>query len=94
MQKKFTVTGMTCSACSANVEKAVRKIEGVERADVNLLNNSLTLIYDENIVAEDKIIDAIKNIGYGVCHMVNRKGQTKPPPTKFRLKQIYIFAIF
>ena len=51
MQKKFTVTGMTCSACSANVEKAVRKIEGVERADVNLLNNSLTLIYDENIVA-------------------------------------------
>lgn len=78
MQKKFTVTGMTCSACSANVEKAVRKIEGVERADVNLLNNSLTLIYDENIVAEDKIIDAIKNIGYGVLpYGQSEKGQTK-----------------
>ena len=69
---------MTCSACSANVEKAVRKIEGVERADVNLLNNSLTLIYDENIVAEDKIIDAIKNIGYGVLpYGQSEKGQTK-----------------
>ena len=46
--EKYTVTGMTCSACSAHVEKSVCGVEGVEKAEVNLLTNSMTVTYDES----------------------------------------------
>ena len=43
MKKKFNVTGMTCSACSAHVEKAVKDVKGVQTADVSLLTNSMAM---------------------------------------------------
>ena len=46
-KERFTITGMTCSACSARVEKAVTKLEGTEGVSVNLLTNSMQLSYDE-----------------------------------------------
>ena len=45
MKQKFNVTGMTCSACSAHVEKAVRQVEGVDSVSVNLLGNSMLVEY-------------------------------------------------
>lgn len=48
MKQKFDIAGMTCSACSAAIEKKVRKIDGVKNATVNLLNNCLIADYDEN----------------------------------------------
>lgn len=65
-RKKISVTGMTCSACSANVEKAVRRLDGVERADVNLLAKSLEVEFDEQKLSEEQIIAAIEKSGYGV----------------------------
>ncbi len=62
---KFTVTGMTCAACQANVEKASRNLEGVEKAQVNLLTEELTVSLDETKVSENDVINAINNIGYG-----------------------------
>ena len=47
MKQKFNVTGMTCSACSAHVEKAVRQVEGVDSVSVNLLGNSMLVEYGE-----------------------------------------------
>ena len=46
MKQKFTVTGMTCSACSAHVDKAVRKLDGVCEVNVNLLGGSMTVDWD------------------------------------------------
>ena len=46
MKQIFQVTGMSCAACSANVERAVRKLDGIESAEVNLLANRLTVEYD------------------------------------------------
>ena len=43
MKQQFSVTGMTCSACSAHVEKAARRVEGVEDVTVSLLTNSMTV---------------------------------------------------
>ncbi|HHX58070.1 MAG TPA: heavy-metal-associated domain-containing protein, partial [Clostridiales bacterium] len=43
--QKFTVTGMTCSACSASVEKAVNKLDGIGAVSVNLLTNSMAVEY-------------------------------------------------
>ncbi len=54
MKQKFNVTGMTCSACSAHVEKAVNKLEGVRRAEVSLMTNSMNVEYDEGALAPDR----------------------------------------
>ncbi len=62
---KFKVTGMTCAACQANVEKAACKLSGVKSAQVNLLKEQLTVIYDESLLSEQDFIDAVNNIGYG-----------------------------
>jgi len=64
VNKKFDVTGMTCSACSAHVEKSVGKISGIEAVSVNLLNNSMTVQYDETGIDENTIIRAVQNAGY------------------------------
>ena len=62
---KFQVTGMTCSACSAHVEKDVSKLQGVDKVVVNLLNNDMTVTYDESVIGTDKIIKAVQDAGYG-----------------------------
>ena len=49
MKQKFNITGMTCSACSARVEKVSNALPGMHRASVNLLSNSMTAEYDENV---------------------------------------------
>lgn len=62
---KFDVTGMTCSACQAHVEKAVNALEGVSAVNVNLLRNYMQVEFDESLVTADKIIDAVVKAGYG-----------------------------
>lgn len=63
--EKFRVTGMTCAACQANVEKATRKLNGVEKAEVNLLAEQLTVDFDDTKLTAEDIINAVNNIGYG-----------------------------
>ena len=56
---------MTCSACSAHVEKSVCKLEGIAAVNVNLLQNSMTVEYDEAVLKTDDIIHAVESGGYG-----------------------------
>lgn len=63
----YQVTGMSCSACSSRVEKAVSKLEGIEKASVNLLTNSMQVDYDETVLTSQKIIDAVVGAGYGAA---------------------------
>lgn len=65
MREKFTVTGMTCSACSAHVEKAVSKLEGVSGVNVNLLGGTMQVDYDPAAQSPDGIIAAVVDSGYG-----------------------------
>lgn len=62
IMKQYNVTGMHCAACSARVEKAVSKVEGVTSCSVSLLTNSLGV---EGDVSDKEIIKAIKKAGYG-----------------------------
>ncbi|MEE0515144.1 MAG: heavy metal-associated domain-containing protein, partial [Emergencia sp.] len=48
-KERFEVTGMTCSACSARVEKTVSKLEGTENVSVNLLTGTMQVDFDENV---------------------------------------------
>lgn len=64
MKRKFNVEGMTCSACSSHVDKAVRRLDGVNDVNVNLLSNSMEVEFDESKVSVDDISNAVKNAGY------------------------------
>lgn len=62
MNEKYTVTGMSCAACSARVEKAVKSLDGVEKCEVNLLSSSMTVYGD---IDSQIVIDAVEKAGYG-----------------------------
>lgn len=64
-EEKFDITGMTCSACSARVEKATAKLNGMGSVSVNLLTNSMKVSYDEEKLSMDEIIEAVEKAGYG-----------------------------
>ena len=65
MNQQFAVTGMTCAACSAHVERAVSQLPGVQSAAVNLMLGRLNVVFDENTVTTKQIIDAVVKAGYG-----------------------------
>ena len=65
MKQKFNVTGMSCAACSAHVEKSVNGVEGVSHCDVNLLANSMMVEYDETKTNPTQIIQSVEQGGYG-----------------------------
>ena len=61
MKQKFIVTGMTCSACSAHVDKAVRKLAGVSEVNVNLLSGTMTVDWQGDLTADDIIAAVVKS---------------------------------
>ena len=65
MQEKFAVTGMTCAACAAHVEKAACQLPGVSSAAVNLMLGTLQVDYDPEKVTAEQIISAVEHGGYG-----------------------------
>lgn len=109
MKEKFDVTGMTCSACSSRVEKCVSKLPGMDQVTVNLLTNSMQVEYDESVLNERQIIDAVVKAGYGASlrtehqpgdtRSVVKASQGENPAEaeqkqmKFRLKVSFLFLI-
>lgn len=76
--QKFAVSGMSCAACVARVEKAVSKVSGVSSCSVSLLTNSLGVEGNAN---PNEIIDAVKNAGYG-AKILGEKSSEKKSPSK------------
>ena len=101
MKDKFDITGMTCSACSAHVYKAVSKLDGVKNVNVNLLSNNMVVEYDDNIKPSD-IITAVVDAGYGAQVASQNKSDNKKVNKEHinesdlmyeRLKYSFIFFI-
>ena len=65
MTMQFAVTGMTCAACSAHVERAAAQVPGVEKAAVNLMLGRLNVTFDESVASPEQIVDAVVHAGYG-----------------------------
>lgn len=61
---KFDIQGMTCSSCSSHVEKAVSKLKGMQKVNVNLLSNNMVVEYDEKLLNNEEIIKAVIKAGY------------------------------
>lgn len=64
MKDKFIITGMTCSACSQAVDRAVNKLDGVNEVSVNLLTNSMQVSFDDHQTNSEQIIQAVQDAGY------------------------------
>ncbi|WP_395754437.1 heavy metal translocating P-type ATPase [uncultured Megasphaera sp.] len=79
--EKYAITGMSCSACSSRVEKAVSKLAGMKKASVNLLTNSMQVEYDEGTLSSQDIIQAVIDAGYGATLSGgNKKTAAAPEP--------------
>ncbi|MBQ7668920.1 MAG: heavy metal translocating P-type ATPase [Clostridia bacterium] len=95
-KEKFYITGMTCTSCQSHVEKAVKKLSGIENVVVNLLANNMTVSYDENKISQKDIIKAVIDAGYGAtCEIENKKRNSDNIllPMKKRLIISFIFWI-
>ena len=93
MNQKFNVMGMTCSACSAAVEKSVKKVDGVQSVNVNLLTNSMTVDYDNGVTDNNKIIGAVVDAGYNASVFVRGTDKTSKTekavnPVEFQVKEM------
>ncbi len=65
-EEVYCIEGMTCAACSSAVERVTRRMEGVERSDVNLTTNKMTIVYQEDRVTPEQIIAKVEKTGYGI----------------------------
>ena len=91
--QKFNVTGMMCSACQAHVEKAVKSLDGVESVNVNLLANTMDACYDENILNNKAIINAVKKAGYGAKEYSEQNEEYSESAEKTK-KQLILSIVF
>ena len=75
MQEKYDVTGMSCAACSARVQKSVSALPGVEECSVNLLKNSMVVTYDDKALTSGQIVAAVEKAGYGAAPRQTARGK-------------------
>ena len=89
MKQKFLVTGMTCSACSAHIEKSLSKAEGIRSVNVNLLANNMMVDYDEFTLKPSDISRLVEEAGYGAspADAARQKSARPEPPENLTLKE-------
>ncbi len=92
MKLKFDVTGMTCAACSARVEKVTKQVDGVKNVEVNLLSGTMTLEAADMTVCP-LVESAVQNAGYGAALSGQKKQQSSPADTQLKnMKTRIIFS--
>lgn len=91
MEKSLKITGMTCSACSGRIERALNKIDGIDEAKVNFATEKLYVTFNESKISENEIVSAITKAGYGID---NGQKKEKMQPHQKLLIRFIISAIF
>ena len=91
-KEKFSVTGMTCAACSAGIEKSVCRLNGVEQAEVSLMGESMQVTYDENKLTNEEIIQTVVDLGYGAA-IFNENVLKERKPQSDVLKKRFLLSI-
>lgn len=98
MRQVFDVTGMSCAACQARVEKAVRGCKGVSQADVNLLQNTLRVTYDPAQVSLSQLEQAVRQVGYGISaraeNAPHAPAEVSGAKAVRHLKRRFVFSLF
>ena len=101
-EEVYDISGMHCAACSASVEKVTRRLPGVERSDVNLVAERMTIVYDETQVTPEQIIAKVEKAGFGAkLHQEKQEAapvQTGEDPEEAELRrkkrELIVSAIF
>lgn len=93
---EFDITGMSCAACSARIEKAVSKLDGVDAVNVNLLTNSMSV---QGSLTADEIINTVKSVGYGASIKGEKKEKSggnsiKDNDTSLMVKRLIASVVF
>lgn len=95
MKEKYDVIGMSCSACSAHIDKAIRNVDGVQDVNVNLLNNSMVVDYDDQKVNPDLIMKTVEDAGYkAVLPKRATVSQKQENPLKQKKKSLILSFVF
>lgn len=76
-EEKYRISGMSCAACSASVERVTRRIEGVAESDVNLTTECMRIVYDENLVNQEMITAKVEKAGFGCERLEDATGSEK-----------------
>ncbi len=79
-EEKYDISGMHCAACSASVERVTRKLPGVERSDVNLTTEIMTICYDESQVTPEQITAKVEKAGFGCALHAEKQKTTQQDP--------------
>ncbi|MBE7085856.1 MAG: heavy metal translocating P-type ATPase [Clostridiales bacterium] len=94
MKEKFSVTGMTCAACSAGIERAVSRLDGVEKVSVSLMGECMTVEYNAQTLSREKIIQTVVELGYGADkYDENVLKERKPQPDRLK-KRFFASLLF
>ena len=75
IEEIYLIEGMSCAACSSAVERVTRKLDGVERSDVNLTTNRMTIYYDESKVTRELIMSKVEKAGFGIKPYENKSSK-------------------
>ena len=94
MKEKFTVTGMTCSACSAGIERTLKRMDGIKSVEVSLMGESMNVEYDEAIVSREAIVAAVKELGYGATLFDAAEWKRQKPQTNTLKRRFFISLLF
>lgn len=94
MKEKFTVTGMSCAACSAGIERTLNKTEGVRKAEVSLMGESMVVEYDERKISREKIIQAVVDLGYGAKLFDENVLRERKPQPELLKKRFFLSLLF
>ena len=82
MEKRYDITGMTCSACSSGIERSVGKLDGVKLCEVSLMGKNMKVEFDESVLSENEIFTAVKSLGYGIFNEGQQPSETKKSQDK------------
>ncbi len=95
MIKKFFIGGMTCSACSAGIERNVKKLNGVNSVEVSLLLKEMSVDFDQSILSDAKIIETVEKLGYSINdnNVQDRYFEAKKLRNRFFVSLIFLLPL-
>lgn len=95
MKLKFNVIGMSCAACSSNIEKTISKLNGVNKVQVNLLKNDMVVEFEQDKINEKDIIKAVQKIGYdaNLEEQVKKMDNTKSIKKRVIISFVFLIAL-
>ena len=94
LEEKFDIQGMTCSSCSTHVEKAIKNLNGVFSVYVNLLTNSMVVVFNEKEITVKDIIKAVIDAGYNASVFSEKKKINKNNDIKYMKKRVIMSFVF